>query len=149
MKMKKLLALLLAAVMAVCMLTACGGGDVKIGDINDLLQQQGIEAKVSSSVELDMVVSAVAREMKKNNVYRFDTEAFATGMEPMMSKLGFDSWRVYNGQPGTERSLEEAAVISVRDYVQEFGSDGKIAVSGAEMTDKAGGVYWVVVVAGR
>ena len=52
MKMKKLLALVLSAVMAVSMLTACGGGgssSLNVGEVSSLLNNEGYDVTVRSS----------------------------------------------------------------------------------------------------
>ena len=87
MKMKKLLALMLAAVLALTMLTACGGGkgkDVDIGDVNEILQSQGMDIEVKSSMELNTVMSIFKTTMRQNDIYLVDTEILASELGPLM-----------------------------------------------------------------
>ena len=56
MKMKKLLALVLSAVMAVSMLTACGGSgssSLNVGEVSSLLSDEGYDVTVGSSSDLE------------------------------------------------------------------------------------------------
>ena len=66
MKMKKLMALVLSAVMAVSMLAACGGGggSMSLGEVNALLDAAKCEAHVSSSSNLTSAVHDVANYLE-------------------------------------------------------------------------------------
>lgn len=80
MKGKKLAALILAVVMALTMLTACGGGggSVSLGQVNTLLAQQGVDADVRSSGDLNQAVRQVAATLEQMNT--FDTTVANTLM---------------------------------------------------------------------
>lgn len=107
MKMKKLLALVLSAVMAVTMLTACGGGGNKAGslnlsEVNSVIREHGGETRVKNSTTLNNALLNVADILQKNGTYTTDA--------------------------GT------AALKSVRGYpIQESGSTWVREVSGGAM----------------
>lgn len=65
MKWKKWIALALSAVMAVSMLTACGGGggSINTSQVNSILKQAGSEITVTSPSELKTAVQNTAKEM--------------------------------------------------------------------------------------
>ena len=77
MKMKKLLALALSAIMAVSMLTACGGGSksgsLDLSEVKDTVAEAGVSVKVSSNNELTSAVRAVASVLKQNNTFDSQT----------------------------------------------------------------------------
>ena len=71
MKMKKLLALALSAVMAVSMLAACGdglrGGDVNLNKVNSILADDyGMDVKAQNSNDLNVALIEVAHKLKKD-----------------------------------------------------------------------------------
>ncbi len=71
MKLRKWIALALSAVMAVGMLTACGGGgtggSISISQVNKLVQSADSEITVQSSEKLDDEVQALADQMEEKN----------------------------------------------------------------------------------
>ena len=71
MKMKKLMALVLSAVMAVSMLAACGdglrGGDVNLNKVNSILADDyDLDVKAQNSNDLNVAVIEVANKLKKD-----------------------------------------------------------------------------------
>lgn len=72
MKVKKFAALFLAVVMAITMLTACGGGgagSMSLSEVNSLLSDMGSSARVVSDSELTSAVKTVAASLKESGVY--------------------------------------------------------------------------------
>lgn len=73
MKMKKLLALALSAIMAVSMLTACGGGgkagSLDLGEVNSVINEYGGETRVKNSNTLNSALRNVADILQKNGTY--------------------------------------------------------------------------------
>ena len=150
MKAKKLLALILYAVMALSMLTACGGGgDLNVKNVNDILEQQGYTVEVKSSPALDFALNTTVGEMRREKFYLLDTAEWANGVGSAMTTLGFSCWTIYSGVETDEPSLESAAARCVRELTQEFGSDLNVSVSGQTLVDEAGTRYWVALAAGN
>ncbi len=77
MKAKKLLALVLAMVMALGMLTACGGGgggsSLDMGEIRGLIASEGYDVDVSSSSELNSAAAKVATYLESKNDFTTET----------------------------------------------------------------------------
>ena len=75
-KIKKLLALALSAVMAVSMLTACGGGgkagSLNLGEVNSVISEYGGETRVKNSNTLNNALRSVADTLQKNGTYTTD-----------------------------------------------------------------------------
>ena len=100
MKMKKLLALVLSAVMAVTMLTACGGGSGNVLDlnkVNSIIEEQKIDAKAENSNVLNTAVRSMVENMEKTN--NFSAEAAYAYLKEIRN------------YPGTETSYADAIVI--------------------------------------
>lgn len=76
MKMKKLLALVLSAIMAVSMLTACGGGGkagaLNLSEVNSIIHENGGETDVKSSTTLNNALKSVANTLKQSGNYNSD-----------------------------------------------------------------------------
>ncbi len=76
MKMKKLLALALSAVMAVSMLTACGGGSkagsLNLSEVNSVINEYGGETRVKNSNTLNNALRSVADTLRENGTYTTD-----------------------------------------------------------------------------
>ena len=151
MKMKKLLALMLAAVLALTMLTACGGGkgkDVDISDVNAILQSQGLDIEVKSSMELNTVMNIFKAAMRQNDIYLVDTEILASELGPLMP--GFACWQVYSSSQQYDTSLEHAAANAVRDLVAGYGANYRFYVSGIELVEPSTQIrYWFVIVGAK
>ena len=101
MKMKKLLALVLSAVMAVTMLTACGGGGsgnvLDLNKVNSIIEEQKIDAKAENSNVLNTAVRSMVENMEKTN--NFSAEAAYAYLKEIRN------------YPGTETSYADAIVI--------------------------------------
>ena len=71
MKAKKLLALFLTALMALTILTACGGGSNKLDmdDVNAKVVSMGGDAVVENDGRLNSAVRAVANEFRRRSTY--------------------------------------------------------------------------------
>lgn len=70
MKLKKLLALALSLMLALTMLTACGGGRrniVNTGEVESVLASAGINVDVGTSGELNRMANSVADTLEKRN----------------------------------------------------------------------------------
>ncbi|HJC45584.1 MAG TPA: hypothetical protein H9703_05545 [Candidatus Faecalibacterium faecigallinarum] len=97
MKMKKLLALVLSAIIAVSMLTACGGGGGSIhtvsvdrGMIEDMFAMEGYDVDVVTSNELTTIAKQVAKQVEERD--------YSTGMVSFVSQEV--SYRLPQGSQG-------------------------------------------------
>ena len=142
MKMKKLLALALAAVMAVSMLTACGGGgnavSIDRGEVEEILAEAGYEADVSTSLVATVAAKQMAAAIKDEN-YATIATALAGGVlvdnlpQDMMGacqlvaqeNLAANSVTAESFAAGTIRKLSEAG----------YGPKFAIAVADATTAD--------------
>ena len=72
MKMKKLLALILSSLMALTVLTACGGGshgnELDLGELNAMISNAGGDFTVRADRGLNAGVLAAAAEIEKGNI---------------------------------------------------------------------------------
>ena len=82
MKLKKLLALALSLMLALTMLTACGGGRrniVNTGEVESVLASAGINVDVGTSGELNRMANSVADTLEKRS-YSNDLDNEITAM---------------------------------------------------------------------
>lgn len=73
MKIKKWLALALSAVMAVGVLTACGGGgggSLNTGEVNSMIAKAGSDITITAPSELKNAVNSTAKELAQSGAYR-------------------------------------------------------------------------------
>lgn len=158
-RIKKLGALLLALVMALTVLTGCGGGgggSVSLGQVERLLEQQHVDADVSSSGALSQAVKEVASTMERLN--RFDATTanlLLTQVRNYPVVMG-DEARIGMGisvskQELGSTSLEElvaACIITLdRTLASMGGYDAYVDnyyVSATTVTSTGGTVYYVI-----
>ena len=71
MKMKKLLALVLSAVMAVSMLAACGGGggSLNLSEVNAIVSEYSGSIRVRSSGALNSAIRGPAAYLEQSNSF--------------------------------------------------------------------------------
>lgn len=169
MKMKKLLALVLSAIMAVSMLTACGGGSksgsLDLSEVKDTVAEAGVSVKVSSNNELTSAVRAVASVLKQNNTFdsqtaideiqkRITTKSGSNVIETATAIVLSDA-EIRAGDDGSEYGLGfintpegvAAGVIIMMDrLVSASGYTGDIMYSASATTVEAdnGTLYWVI-----
>lgn len=161
MNLKKFAALFLALVLSVTMLTACGGGDgvsenaVNLGQINTLLDQQGVDVDVLNSDALNQAVKTVASTMVKLN--NFDTTVASTllaqqrnypivngeeariGVGVALSKQDLGATSLEQLVAACIQSLDKTLIVEgYDDYVECY------YVSATTVTSITGVVYYVV-----
>ena len=104
MKAKKLLALFLTALMALTILTACGGGSNKLDmdDVNAKVVSMGGDAVVENDGRLNSAVRAVANEFRRRSTY-----SAAAANDIMVDLLPNLTWRL------STAVLTEADVLAV------------------------------------
>ena len=121
MKGKKLLALLLAAVLAAGVLTACGGpgtsAGVKLntGTIEQMLETEGVTAAVAADGELSAAVDEVAASLAQctlEEIGRLDVKSMVArraGAEPLVCEVYGDSYWISTPLGYTSRRERTAA----------------------------------------
>lgn len=171
MKAKKFAALILALVMALTMLTACGGGggSMSLSEVNSILSDKGSSVRVISDSELNSAVKTTAASLQKNGVYT--SEAAQAQLNELVAEMNEDPLKVpyafvvsdadlkkgadlstagIEGLTGIVDSPEKAVASSVQlmEMVVEAtfkNPDGvKYAASAATFEADNGTVYWVI-----
>lgn len=155
---KKFAAVVLALVMALTVLTGCGGGgdsSVSLGQVEYLLEQQHVDADVSSSGALSQAVREVASTMERLNRFDMTTANLlltqvrnypVAVVDGILQGVGIS---VSEEELGS-RSLEElvaACVIILERALEREGYDDYVDnyyVSVATATSLGGTVYYVV-----
>ena len=160
MKMKKLLALVLSAVMAVSMLTACGGSgssSLNVGEVNSHLNDEGYDVTVRSSSDLKQASSQVAEYLQSKNDFSTETaNTYLTSFKdyPIISGsqarigMGASISSVELGNVPIENMV--AAIIATLDAsIKQAGYGAYITgyyVGMTEVTAQNGTVYYVLVI---
>ena len=160
MKVKKLLALVLSAMMAVSMLTACGGGgssSLNVGEVSSLLNNEGYDVTVRSSTDLKQASSQVAEYLQSKNDFSTETaNAYLTSFKeyPIISGnqarigMGASISSAELGNVPIENMV--AAVIATLDVSMEQAGYGAYVagyyVGMTEVTAQNGIVYYVLVI---
>ena len=136
MKLKKWLAVALAAVMAAGMLAGCGGGgtggSLSINQVNKLLVEAGSSVTVTSDDALDSAVRSAVAQMKEDG-------AFSTldATESVNSTLNLPSFSLTGVKAGgayviteeeLERGINAAALAQIFDVNIDTGKMGDLAV---------------------
>lgn len=136
MKLKKWLAVALAAVMAAGMLAGCGGGgtggSLSINQVNRLLADAGSSVTVTSDDALDSAVRSAVAQMKEDG-------AFSTldATESVNSTLNLPSFSLTGVKAGgayviteeeLERGINAAALAQIFDVNIDTGKLGDLAV---------------------
>ena len=124
MKAKKLLALFLTALMALTILTACGGGSNKLDmdDVNAKVVSMGGDAVVENDGRLNSAVRAVANEFRRRSTY-----SAAAANDIMVDLLPNLTWRL------------STAVLTEADVLADGGSPEQIAASGCVTQQETNG----------
>ena len=136
MKLKKWLAVALAAVMTAGMLAGCGGGgtggSLSINQVNRLLADAGSSVTVTSDDALDSAVRSAVAQMKEDG-------AFSTldATESVNSTLNLPSFSLTGVKAGgayviteeeLERGINAAALAQIFDVNIDTGKLGDLAV---------------------
>lgn len=138
MKCKKILALVMAAVLSVSMLTACGGGggggSLNTGKVNSMIDQAGSEIKVTAPSELRNAVSSTAKELVQSGAYR--NSALAT------TKLNSKMETPALGLMATSGRFCMAYIVSERDIETGGEASAMASMLGIGKTNM-GNLGWV------
>ena len=143
MKMKKLLALALAAVMAVSMLTACGGGgnavSIDRGEVEEILAEAGYEADVSTSLVATVAAKQAAALIEDENYATITTALVGAEITNSLPQ-GMVGYYMLAAQADLEANsvtAESLAVGTIRK-LSEAGYGPKFAVAVADATTADG-----------
>ena len=156
MKVKKLFALILAAVLAVSVLTACGGGSggsANIGEVSRIAASQGVDAPIKSSSNLNRALSQTASYMKQIN--RFDNSTASAYISSLREYPIVSGSRVITGSAAAGSSLEglteeQALALTVVALEQALKSEGlgdyiaAYYVASTTVTANNGVLYYVL-----
>ena len=144
MKGKRLLALLLAAVLAAGVLTACGGpgtsAGVKLntGTIEQMLETEGVTAAVAADSELSAAVDEVAASLARctlEEIGRLDVKSMVAqkaGVRPLVCEVYGDSYWISTPLGYTSRRERTAAGL-----IDDLGA-GSYHVAAAVFVEQGG-----------
>ena len=141
MKLKKLLALALSLMLALTMLTACGGGRNNVantGEVESILASSGINVDVGKSGELNRMVNSAADMVEKRSYSSNLQDEVTATINGMLSA----------GQRGacavvTEATLTEASITAYLIYNYSLGNSNVCVLN----VTTADGVPCVLIVA--
>ena len=142
MKMKKLLALALAAVMAVSMLTACGGGgnavSIDRGEVEDILAEAGYEADVSTSLVATVAAKQAAALIEDENYATISTALVGAEITNSLPQ-GMMGYYMFAAQADLEAnsvSVENLVAGTIWNlYAAGYGPKFAVAVADATTAD--------------
>lgn len=165
MKRKKFAALILAVVMALTMLTACGGGgsstsgDLDLAAVNEILESAGSGVKVTKDSNLTVGVMAAAQGVARGTV------TGPSSAVDTISKSLSTTYRIVSAYatmetdvlagaitiPGTQaigvlNTPEKVAAGKVIEKQASYGSGYSYSASAKRCTTPDGTVVWVIAV---
>lgn len=137
MKIKKFLALAMAAVMAVSVLTACGGGSggsLNTSEVNSILGKAGSDIKVTSSNAFKTAVKSTAEELAKSG----SVKNSITATTKLNNKLSEPSM----GLMFTSGKFSMAFILSEREIEAGGQASSMATMLGLKGTD-FGNLGWI------
>ena len=146
MKLKKLLALVLSLMLALTMLTACGGGRSNVantGEVESILASSGINVDVGKSGELNRMVNSAADMVEKRS-YSSNLQDEVTAMiNGMLSAGQRGACAVVTEATLTEASITADMVAAYLIYNYSLGNSNVCVLN----VTTADGVPCVLIVA--
>ena len=146
MKLKKLLALALSLMLALTMLTACGGGRNNVantGEVESILASSGINVDVGKSGELNRMVNSAADMVEKRS-YSSNLQDEVTAMiNGMLSAGQRGACAVVTEATLTEASITADMVAAYLIYNYSLGNSNVCVLN----VTTADGVPYVLIVA--
>ena len=146
MKLKKLLALVLSLMLALTMLTACGGGRNNVantGEVESILASSGINVDVGKSGELNRMVNSAADMVEKRS-YSSNLQDEVTAMiNGMLSAGQRGACAVVTEATLTEASITADMVAAYLIYNYSLGNSNVCVLN----VTTADGVPCVLIVA--
>ena len=162
MKVKKLFALILAAVLAVSVLTACGGGSggsLDIGEVNELIQSVGVDLKVGTNSNLSAGVRAATSALKKETTFNpsmafaamrnlltipYEIVSIGTYSETAIQSGAYDASDVAG--LGVVNTPEKIVAVRAIRLQAEYGDAYTYSASASKTVNAAGTTVWVIAI---
>ena len=146
MKLKKLLALALSLMLALTMLTACGGGRsniVNTGEVESILASSGINVDVGKSGELNRMVNSAADMVEKRSYSSNLQDEVTATINGMLSAGQRGACAVVTEATLTEASITADMVAAYLIYNYSLGNSNVCVLN----VTTADGVPCVLIVA--
>lgn len=146
MKLKKLLALVLSLMLALTMLTACGGGRNNVantGEVESILASSGINVDVGKSGELNRMVNSAADMVEKRSYSSSLQDEVTATINGMLSAGQRGACAVVTEATLTEASITADMVAAYLIYNYSLGNSNVCVLN----VTTADGVPCVLIVA--
>lgn len=146
MKLKKLLALALSLMLALTMLTACGGGRNNVantGEVESILASSGINVDVGKSGELNRMVNSAADMVEKRSYSSSLQDEVTATINGMLSAGQRGACAVVTEATLTEASITADMVAAYLIYNYSLGNSNVCVLN----VTTADGVPCVLIVA--
>ena len=146
MKLKKLLALALSLMLALTMLTACGGGRSNVantGEVESILASSGINVDVGKSGELNRMVNSAADMVEKRSYISNLQDEVTAMINGMLSAGQRGACAVVTEATLTEASITADMVAAYLIYNYSLGNSNVCVLN----VTTADGVPCVLIVA--
>ena len=159
MKMKKLMALVLSAVMAVSMLAACGdglrGGDVNLNKVNSILADDyDMDVKAQNSNDLNVALIEVAHKLKKDGPITSDNANVLLSQSRNYPLMNGTFMRIGGASVATNTEIEtyyggldEAAATLVAALSVAAGQQYGVSMDAIDIyvsAQKVNDTYWLI-----
>ena len=155
MKMKKLLALVLSAVMAVSMLAACGGGGatniLNRSEVEQIIYDAGVDIDVGSSSEVTRAIRYGAELIKERNYSSLSVSYLSNQLRDYIPADAYfnTAFAVSTLFENSGVSLELYAASMIAQLSDTVGLDADFSASAVEVTTKDNVRCTLIVVMGR
>ena len=154
MKMKKLLALVLSAVMAVSMLAACGGGATNIlnrSEVEQIIYDAGVDIDVGSSSEVTRAIRYGAELIKERNYSSLSVSYLSNQLRDYIPADAYfnTAFTVSTLFENSGVSLELYTASMIARLSDTVGLDADFSASAVEVTTKDNVRCTLIVVMGR
>lgn len=155
MKMKKLLALVLSAVMAVSMLAACGGGGatniLNRSEVEQIIYDAGVDIDVGSSSEVTRAIRYGAELIKERNYSSLSVSYLSNQLRDYIPADAYfnTAFTVSTLFENSGVSLELYTASMIARLSDTVGLDADFSASAVEVTTKDNVRCTLIVVMGR
>lgn len=155
MKMKKLLALVLSAVMAVSMLAACGGGGatniLNRSEVEQIIYDAGVDIDVGSSSEVTRAIRYGAELIKERNYSSLSVSYLSNQLRDYIPADAYfnTAFAVSTLFENSGVSLELYTASMIAQLSDTVGLDADFSASAVEVTTKDNVRCTLIVVMGR
>ena len=155
MKMKKLLALVLSAVMAVSMLAACGGGGatniLNRSEVEQIIYDAGVDIDVGASSEVTRAIRYGAELIKERNYSSLSVSYLSNQLRDYIPADAYfnTAFAVSTLFENSGVSLELYTASMIAQLSDTVGLDADFSASAVEVTTKDNVRCTLIVVMGR